>query len=121
MLRESISIQAMCPNFKLHRSGLYGWLDNPLSNHAIEDQRLTVRLQEFYIAVELRMAVSVSKETLVMLDEIRSARRVAKIVPENRLKAQIGYRRRYMEGGKLGTVAGNILDRKFSPDMPNQA
>ena len=40
---------------------------------------------------------------------------------ENRLRAQIGYKRRYMKGGKLGSIAGNILDRKFSPDMPNQA
>ena len=32
-----------------------------------------------------------------------------------------GYKRRYMKGGKLGSIASNILDRKFSPDMPNQA
>ena len=38
-----------------------------------------------------------------------------------RLRAQIGYKRRYMKGGNLGSIAGNILDRKFSPDMPNQA
>ena len=46
---------------------------------------------------------------------------MAKIMREKRFRAQIGYKRRYMTGGKLVSIAGNILDRKFSPDMPNQA
>jgi len=40
----------MCRVFKLHRSGFSAWLDKPLSNHAIEDQRLLTRIKEFYIA-----------------------------------------------------------------------
>jgi putative transposase len=39
----------------------------------------------------------------------------------NRLRAEIGYKRRYMKGGKRGRIAGNILDRNFSPDMPSLA
>jgi putative transposase len=39
----------------------------------------------------------------------------------NRLRAEIGYKRRYMRGGKRGRIAGNILDRNFSPDMPSLA
>jgi putative transposase len=35
--------------------------------------------------------------------------------------AEIGAKRRYIKGGELGSSAGNILDRNFSPDMPNQA
>lgn len=34
----------------------------------------------------------------------------------NKLKAQIGYKRRYMKGGK----AANILDRNFNPAKPNK-
>jgi len=40
---------------------------------------------------------------------------------ENRLKAQIGYKRYYIKGGKLANVAANVLDRNFNPDEPNQA
>ena len=46
---------------------------------------------------------------------------MAKIIRENRLSAPIGYKRRYVKGGKLGSIAGNILDRNFSHNMPNQA
>ena len=111
----------MCRVFKLHRSGFYAWLDKPLSNHAIEDQRLLARIKEFYIASGGTYGSPWIHRDLRDAGEICSVHRVAKIMRENRLRAQVGYKRRYMKGGKLGSIAGNILDRKFSPDMPNQA
>jgi putative transposase len=49
--------------------------------------------------------------------EVCSVHRVAKIMRDNKLRAQIGYKRRYIKGGKVD----NILDRYFAPDKPNQA
>ena len=40
---------------------------------------------------------------------------------ENKLRAQIGYKRRYIKGGKSGKIADNILDRQFKPKAPNHA
>jgi putative transposase len=40
---------------------------------------------------------------------------------EHQLKAQIGYKRRYMKGGKTGSIAINVLERNFNPGKPNQA
>jgi putative transposase len=40
---------------------------------------------------------------------------------ENKLRAQIGYKRRYMKGGKPAKVADNLLAREFSPEKPNHA
>ena len=53
--------------------------------------------------------------------EACSVHRVARIMGENRLRAQIGYKRRYMKGGKIGSIADNVLERNFSPEKPNQA
>ena len=39
----------------------------------------------------------------------------------NKLRAQIGYKRRYIKGGKVGKITDNILDPHFAPDKPNQA
>jgi len=47
--------------------------------------------------------------------------RLARIMRESKRKAQIGYKRRCIKGGKLAIVAANYLDRKFSPEVPNQA
>ena len=40
---------------------------------------------------------------------------------ESKLKAQIGYKRRYIKGGKLASVAANVLDRNFDPDESARA
>ena len=111
----------MCRVFKLHRSGFYAWLEKPLSNHAIEDQRLSARIKGFYIASGGAYGSPWIHRDLRDAVDICSVHRVANIMLENRLRAQIGYKRRYMKVGKLGSIAGNILDRKFTPDMPNHA
>jgi putative transposase len=40
---------------------------------------------------------------------------------ENQLKAQIGYKRRYISEGKPAKIAANVLDRQFSPNKRNLA
>lgn len=53
--------------------------------------------------------------------EVCSVHRVAKIMRNNNLKAQIGYKRRYIKGGGVGEIADNILARDFSPSEPNRS
>ena len=48
--RTEFSVRAMCRIFKVHFSGFYSWMDKPLSNRAIEDQRLLKLIKEFYVA-----------------------------------------------------------------------
>ena len=111
----------MCRVFKLHRCGFYAWMDKPLSNHNIEYQRLLSRVKEFYIASGGTYGSPWIHRDLRDAGEICSVHRVARIMRENKLRAQIGYKRRYMKGGKLGSIADNILDRNFNPDVPNRA
>ena len=119
--RHEFSIRAMCHVFRLHRSGFYSWMDKPLSNHAIEDQRLLRRIKEFYVASGGTYGSPWSHRDLHDAGEVCSVHRVARIMRENKLKAQIGYKRRYIKGGKLGSIADNVLDRNFNPGLPNQA
>ena len=35
---------------------------------------------------------------------------------QNKLKAQINYKRRYIKGGEMTDVADNILNRNYNPD-----
>jgi len=110
----------MCKVMRLHRSGFYSWLDKPLSNRAIEDRRLLKLIQEAYIASGATYGSPWIHRDLRDDGEACSVHRVARIMRENKLKAQIGYKRRYLKGGKLASVANNILNREFSPDAPNQ-
>jgi putative transposase len=110
----------MCRVFKLHRSGFYAWLNQPLSSRAIEDGRLLKLVKASYIASGSTYGSPWIHRDLRDDGEVCSVHRVAKIMRNNKLRAQIGYKRRYIKGGKVGKIADNILDRDFAPDKPNQ-
>ena len=111
----------MCRVFKVHFSGFYAWLCKPLSTRTIEDQRLLKLIKEFFVASGATYGSPWIHRDMREAGETCSVHRVARIMRENKLKAQIGYKRRYIKGGKLASVAENRLDRNFSPDAPNRA
>lgn len=110
----------MCRIFKIHPSGFYAWLAKPLSARASEDQRLLKLIKEFYIASGATYGSPWIHRDLREAGETCSVHRVAKIMRKNKLKAQIGYKRRYVKGGKTAKVADNILNRHFNPTEPNK-
>lgn len=111
----------MCRVFKLHRSGFYAWLGKPLSARAIEDQRLLGAIKTSYLASGGTYGSPWIHRDLRDMGEVCSVHRVAKIMRKHSLRAQIGYKRRYIKGGKLAKVADNLLNRQFNPGSPNQA
>ena len=111
----------MCRVLNLHHSGFYAWLKNPLSNRDIEDQRLLKLIKNSHIASGTTYGSPWIHRDLRDAGEACSVNRVAKIMRSNGLRAQIGYKRRYIKGGEAGKIADNILARDFSPNEPNQA
>ena len=83
----------MCRVFTLHRSGFYAWLKKPLSDRAIEDLRLLKLIKAFYIASAATYGSPWIHQDLCEAGELCSVNRVAKIMHEHNLKAQIGYKR----------------------------
>ncbi len=111
----------MCRVFKIHPSGFYAWLEKPVSDRALEDQRLLTLIKIFYVASGATYGSPWIHRDLRESGETCSVHRVAKIMRNHKLKAQIGYKRRYMKGGKTANVADNVLDRDFSPAQPNKS
>jgi len=111
----------MCHVFKVHPSGFYAWMDKPVSDRAIEDKRLLELIKTSYIASGGTYGSPWIHRDLREMGETCSVHRVAKIMHSNKLRAQIGYKRRYMKGGKTGHIANNLLDRNFNPTKPNIA
>jgi putative transposase len=119
--QDEFSVLAMCRVLKINRSGFYAWLKQPLSNRAIEDSSLLTRIKEFYVASGGTYGSPWIHRDLREAGESCSVNRVAKIMRQNRLRAQIGYKRRYIKGSKLSRIADNILERDFAPNRPNTA
>ena len=55
------------------------------------------------------------------MGETCSVHRVARLMRLNGLRAQIGYKRRWIRSGEPGQVAPNRLNQEFSVESPNQA
>ena len=99
----------MCRLFKLHCSGLYVWLKKPLGDRALEDNRLLKLIKAFYVASGGTYGSPWIHADLCEAGELWSVNRVAKIMRQHKLKAQIGYKRRHIKGGKTSrTVDGCI-------------
>ena len=96
-------------------------VDKPISARSIEDLRLLKLIKRFYVASGATYGSPWIHRDLREAGKTCSVHRVARIMRENKLKAQIGYKRRHIKGGKLASVAANHLDHNFSPDAPNQA
>jgi len=81
----------MCRVFKLHRSGFYAWRHQPLSNRAHEDKRILRLIKASYIASGGTYGSPWIHRDLREAGEDCSVHRVARIMRENKLRAQIGY------------------------------
>jgi putative transposase len=101
--RNEFSVAVMCRVFRILRSGFYACI------------------KESYIASGGTYGSPWIHRDLRDEGERFSVHRVARIMRENKLKAQIGYKRRYIKNGNTGKVADNLLNRQFDPDSPNQA
>lgn len=120
--RREFDTAVMCRLLGVSRSGFYQWLRNPLSDRALEDQRLLGLIRAAYTASH-----GVYGAPRIFLDlreagETCSKHRVARIMRANNLKARHGYRTpRYVRGQTISLLTPNTLQRGFTVPRPNTA
>ena len=110
----------MCRVLRVTRSGFYAWLHTPLSDRAIEDQRLLGLIRASYAASH-----GVYGSPRVFLDlreagETCGKHRVARIMRANKIKAIRGYKVPRLIAGRPSIIAPNTLQREFTVDQPNR-
>ncbi len=119
--RREFDTAVMCRILDVSRSGFYQWLRKPLSDRAVEDQRLLGLIRASYTASH-----GVYGAPRIFLDlreagETCSKHRVARIMRVNQIKALHGYRTpRYARGG-ASLLTPNTLQRGYTVPRPNQA
>ena len=111
----------MCRVLKVHRSGYYAWLHEPLSSRAKANEVLTGKIREFF---EQSMGIYGSPRIFCDLREAGvacSENRVAKLMRAAQIKSVRGYKRPRFKVGAPALVAPNQLQRQFQHDEPDQA
>ena len=110
----------MCRVLKVSRSGFYQWLHRPLSDRAIEDQRLLALIRASYAASH---GVYGSPRVFLDLREIGETcgkHRVARIMRINNIKVIRGYKAPRLIAGPPSIIAPNTLNRDFTVEDPDR-
>lgn len=119
--RREFDTAMMCRLLDVSRSGFYAWLRNPLSDRALEDQRLLGLIVAAYTASH-----GVYGAPRIFLDlreagETCSKHRVARIMRTHHIKALHGYRVPRYARDTRALLTPNTLQRGFTVQRPNQA
>jgi Transposase and inactivated derivatives len=118
--RQEFDVAVMCRVLKVARSGFYAWQQTPLSDRAIEDQRLLGLIRASYAASH---GVYGSPRVFLDLREVGercSKHRVARIMRQHKIKAVRGYQTPRSIAGRPSIIAPNTLQREFTVDRPNR-
>ena len=119
--RPLFSVRAMCRCLRIHPSGFYAWLKNPLSRRAKEDVRQTELLRKAWKESGKVYGYRKLHDDLLDQGETCCPNRVARLAKLAGIKAQIGYKRRPgMYSGKPSVVVDNTLDRQFDVEAPDR-
>ena len=119
--RSEFKLTIICRVLKVHRSGYYAWLHEPLSARARANEVLTAKIKEFY---DQMMGIYGSPRIFCDLREagvVCSENRVARLMRAAQIKSVRGYKRPRYKVGKPSLVAPNQLQRQFQHDEPDQA
>lgn len=107
---------------KVHHSGFYAWLKEPLSIKARDDRRLTGLLKQAWLESGCVYGYRKLHDDLRTLGETCSPNKIARLISLAGIKAQIVYKRKAgFYGGKPAVVAPNHLSRVFQVEAPDQA
>ncbi len=119
--RDRYAVRKLCRMLEVAASGFYAWIHKPLSDRAIEDERLLVLIRESYQA-----SGGIYGSPRVFLDlreagERISRKRVARIMKQHRIWAIRGYRKPRNLLAVPSIIAPNRLQRQFTVDQPDYA
>lgn len=119
--RAEFGVRAMCRVLRVHFSGFYAWLKEPLSRRARDDARQTELIRQAWSESGKVCGYRKLADDLRDQGEQISENRAARLASLASILAQVGYKRRPGRyGGKPAVVASNNLDRQFEVDAPDK-
>jgi putative transposase len=119
--QAEFGVRAMCRVLRVHFSGFYAWLKEPLSRRAQDDVRQTELIRQAWSESGKVYGYRKLADDLRDQGEHVSENRVARLASMAGIAAQVGYRRRPGRyGGKPAVLANNTLDRQFEVEAPDR-
>lgn len=118
---NSWPVRWLCRLLEVHPSGYYAWRRQPRSARAVDDERLTGLIKQFWLESGGVYGYRKIHSDLRDIGERCGKHRVRRLMRLAGLRAQVGYRRPRHRSGKPSIVAPNRLQQQFTVEEPNQA
>ena len=120
-LSADYSVPRLCLTFKVHAGGYYAWLAEPKSARAKDDQRLLGLIKHSWLESGGVYGYRKIHDDLRELGVQCGRHRVARLMRQEGVRSQTGYRRRPSRyGGKPPVASTNPLERRFNVTEPNK-
>ena len=113
-------MRRLCHTLSVHPSGYYAWKHEPKSARQKEDQRLCGLIKQSWLESGAVYGYRKVARDLRELGESCGKHRVYRLMRQEGLKAQVGYRRRAYRSGRPAVVAANQFEQKFDTTAPNK-
>jgi len=105
---------------RVQRSGFYAWLKQRVSARGREDLRLLGLIRSFYTESGGLYGSPRIHKDLREFGERCGENRVARLMRQDGIRAQRGYKRPRHKAGPAAVIAPNWVQRAFSIDRPNR-
>ncbi|WP_105169754.1 IS3 family transposase [Pseudoalteromonas sp. T1lg23B] len=112
-------VTRMCSVLNVHRSGFYAWLNEPESPRAIENQQLLREIKEAFIESGGVYGSPRITSQLKRNGTHVGENRVARLMRVAKLKANLGYKRRYFKSTSPSTISSNHVQQQFVVAEPD--
>lgn len=109
----------MCSVLNVHRSGFYAWLNKPESPRTLENKQLIKEIKEAFIESggiygSPRITAQLKRHGTRVGEN-----RVARLMRLAKLKANLGYKRRYFKSSAPSVISENHVQQQFVVAKPD--
>lgn len=118
---NEFAVRNLCHMLRVQRSGYYAWIKQPKSARQKEDERLLGLIKQFWLESGCVYGYRKIYKDLREHGGRCGVNRVARLMKQEGLKAQVGYSKPRYKGGKVAVLAENHLNQEFDAQQPNQA
>lgn len=111
----------LCRLLEVHPSGYYAWVNQPRSKRSKRDAHQLGLIKQFWLESGCVYGYRKLYSDMREYGEAIGINRVHRLMREQGIKAQVGYRRPRANPNKAHTLVPNVLNRGFNTTEPDRA
>lgn len=118
--RGAWPVNLMCEALGVSRSGFYAWLERPRSHRSLADEAIGARVHQSFVASDRTYGARRVWHDILALGHRCGLHHIERLMRAQALRARPKRRGLPKDFGERGAIAGNVLDRQFQAEAPNQ-